>query len=139
MICEVICIDASVGIKWYNQKEIHAEKALKIREEYINDEIDIAVPDIFFYEVINALRYNPEFRQKDIESAISSLKEMQLITVNHDLFLDKIPKIAFDYDITVYDASYVAMAKEKNQIFYTADEKLLKKVDLDFVKHLKEF
>jgi len=42
--------------------------------------------------------------------------------------------------ITIYDASYVALALIEEADLYTADEKLLMKTrDLRIVKHLKDF
>jgi len=42
--------------------------------------------------------------------------------------------------ITIYDASYVALALIHNTILYTADEKLIRKThDLKIVEHIKNF
>jgi len=40
--------------------------------------------------------------------------------------------------LTIYDASYVALAEERRTILYTADKELIEKIDLDFVKHVSE-
>ena len=48
--------------------------------------------------------------------------------------------IAFEHDVTIYDSYFVALAKELNFIFVTADYKLYQKVKgLKFVKLLGEF
>ncbi|MBN2014688.1 MAG: type II toxin-antitoxin system VapC family toxin [Candidatus Altiarchaeota archaeon] len=135
----LICIDASVGVKWYNQKEQHSEYALKIRDSYARREIEIIVPDLFFYEIINALRYNPEFGQRDVKKAAHELLEMQLIVGKDYGFLESAADIAFSYGLTIYDSSYIALAQEKECELYTSDQKTLSKVDLGFVKHVKEF
>lgn len=135
----LICIDASVGIKWYNQEEVHAEYALKIRDAYAKREIDIIVPDLFFYEITNALRYNPEFGQKDVKMAIHELLDMQLMISKDYAFLEEATNIAFSHGITMYDSSYISLSQEKGCDLYTADEKMLSKVDLEFVKHVKDF
>lgn len=135
----IICVDASVGVKWYNQKEVHAEHALRIRESYARRDVDIVVPGLFFCEIANALRYNPEFGQKDVGIAVHELLEMQLMTNESYTFLEKAADMAFYYGITMYDSSYIALAHEKECDLYTADDKMLSKVDLEFVKHIEEF
>jgi predicted nucleic acid-binding protein len=45
--------------------------------------------------------------------------------------------LAFGHNITVYDAFYVALAKETEFTFVTADSKLYERVnDLNFVKFI---
>ncbi len=39
----------------------------------------------------------------------------------------------------IYDASYIALAEELKAKLYTADEKLIRKANIDFVKHISEF
>jgi len=42
--------------------------------------------------------------------------------------------------ITIYDASHVALAQILNVEFYTADERLIRKLcELNFVKHIAQF
>ncbi len=48
-------------------------------------------------------------------------------------------KIAKEKYITVYDASYIALAEEQKAKLYTADERLIKKVNFDFVRYISEF
>ena len=45
--------------------------------------------------------------------------------------------LAFEHNITVYDAFYIALAKEIEFTFITADGRLYKRVkDLNFVKFI---
>ena len=47
--------------------------------------------------------------------------------------------MAYDYDLTIYDSYFIALAKDLNFMFVTADEKLYKKIkNLRFVKLLKD-
>jgi predicted nucleic acid-binding protein len=46
---------------------------------------------------------------------------------------------AFEYNITVYDAFYIALAKDLELSYITADGRLCERVrDLDFVKCIDE-
>jgi predicted nucleic acid-binding protein len=47
-------------------------------------------------------------------------------------------EVAVEKEITVYDASYIALAESLNSKFYTSDKKLIDKVNLNFVVHISE-
>ena len=49
-------IDASIVVKWFVDEE-NSKKALDIRNDHINGNIKIIVPDLTFIEVLNALKY----------------------------------------------------------------------------------
>ncbi|RDD52838.1 MAG: PIN domain nuclease, partial [Candidatus Korarchaeota archaeon NZ13-K] len=55
-------------------------------------------------------------------------------------YMQKTVKVAFKNDMTIYDASYVALALAKKTLLYTADEKLLEKVaNPNLAKHIRDF
>ena len=121
-------LDASVVIKWFTE-EIHHEKAKQIRERFLNNEVNIVVPDLILYEVANALRYNPNFKKEDVIKAINSLIDMDItIVVPMSNVLSKASEIAFETDSTFYDSFYTALASELNAEFITADKKLYAKI-----------
>lgn len=62
---------------------------------------------------------------------------MDIIVPTKDVFESAI-SLAFEYDTTLYDAYFIALAKELNFEFVTADEDLYSKIKkLEFVKLLK--
>lgn len=53
--------------------------------------------------------------------------------------LTKAVRLAFRYEITSYDATYVALAEEIDFDYITADEKLYKKFEgLEYVHFLRD-
>lgn len=55
------------------------------------------------------------------------------------MVIESAVNIAYQCDITIYDAYFAALAKELKFKFVTADEKLYNKIKkLDFVKLLKD-
>ncbi|MCP8316550.1 MAG: type II toxin-antitoxin system VapC family toxin [archaeon] len=60
---EIVVVDASVVAKWFVEEE-YSINALQLRDDYVNRSIDIAAPELLLFEVINSLRYNPEFGEK---------------------------------------------------------------------------
>ncbi|MGQ4892901.1 MAG: type II toxin-antitoxin system VapC family toxin [Candidatus Njordarchaeia archaeon] len=137
-----IVTDASVIIKWFIE-ENYTEKALEIRDRYINGEIVIDMPALMPFEVLNALRYSNLFNKRELRSIAEALTAYGfeyhslkggLATLTVDL--------AIENNITIYDASYLVLALKLNAILYTTDEKLIRSTEQKYgknIKHLKEF
>jgi len=116
--------DTSVIVKWFTKEE-DRDKAIKIREKFVNGEIEIAAPDLIIYELSNALRFNPAFNQEDVKEAIQSILDLDFeIITPLQTTTDKAIELAFEYNITIYDAFYVALADELDYAIITADKKL---------------
>src|SRR3989344_7375220 len=101
--------DASVIIKWFVDEEF-SKKALEIKEKHVSQVTTLIVPDLIFFEIINALRYkkNNEEKLREINNALWKIG-FKVERVNEAL-LSKAIIIAKKYDITIYDAVYVALA-----------------------------
>jgi predicted nucleic acid-binding protein len=134
----MIVLDASVVVKWFSEEEF-TEKALELRERVRTGEERLVVPDLL-YELANALKYNPHFDVHDIHNALRSIFNMGLdIVTPSPEILEAAITLAFEHQITVYDAFYVALAKEIGLTVVTADKKLFDRVrGLEFVKFIGE-
>lgn len=125
---KVVVADASVVAKWFVDEE-YTKKALSLRQDYVNGKTDIACPDLLPYEVLNALRYNPELGEEHIKAAAEALEKYRLWQYP---ILGELSKIcirnSLAYGISLYDSSYVSLAEHIDTSFYTADEKMLEKV-----------
>ena len=133
-----VVLDAPVAVKWYNEED-YSKKALLIRDDYTSGKVDLVEPYLLIYEVGNALRYNPEFGQSDVESATRNLLDMQMDL--REINVEQIPillNFAYMYGITFYDATYVALSSYEDIKFYTADDKLLAKVS-KHATHTREY
>ena len=135
-----IVVDASVVVKWFVEERYSGE-ALTIRDSFIEGLIDIAVPSILYFEVLNALKYSGAFGEDELKKIARILKDYQFTAYGlEDAYAEKTVEVAMRKGITIYDASYVALALIEDVDLYTADEKLLMKTrDLEMVKHLKDF
>ncbi len=135
-----IIADASVIVKWFVEEEYSTEARI-LQDAYINGLIDIAVPSLLHYEVLNALKYSNAFGEDELKQISQILDDFQFniypLTGN---YAEKTVEIAMRKGITIYDASYVALSLLLSSNLYTADEKLLRKTeDLTFIKHIKDF
>ncbi len=133
-------VDASVAIKWFSEEE-YTDKAIELRNRFFKGECELAAPDLILYEVSNALRFNPNFNEDDVNEAVNSLFDMGIdIIVPTPRVVRSSVMMAFNYKITIYDAFYAALASDIGFIFVTADGKLHQKIkDMEFVKHIREF
>lgn len=133
-----LVLDASVVIKWFLPEEKSPE-VQELRRAHLSGEIFIMAPALLLFEIVNALVYKKELTGKVIDEAIKVFffTNPQLVEFTQEV-TSSTAKIARKHEISVYDASYVALAKVLACQFITADEKLFKKIkSLKFVKLLE--
>lgn len=123
-------LDTSVVIKWIRQEEILADQALRLLNEYLAGEIRIAIPALLAYEIANVLRYKPDLTAEHVETALQALFDLALtwIAPTPDLIRESVT-VARASEISVYDASFVALADALKATFVTADERLVRHLD----------
>jgi len=134
-----IVVDTSVVVKWYIPERDH-EQARALRDAYLDGTVDLVAPALMPFEAINALRYSGHYEGKRLEEAAQSLPEygIELVPFHKT---GPVAKIANEFDITIYDASYVTLARTLDTTAYTADETLLDDLDGDdeVVKHVRTY
>jgi len=134
----LLILDASVAVKWFTMEPLR-DKALIIRDKYVNGELDLEAPSLLYYEVANALRYNPRFGIEEVRSAVRTLEDLAITIYDFKGELaSRAVELAYRFGITVYDAAYVALAAIRNATLYTADKEVVVKVSSENVKHLSE-
>jgi len=140
---ERVVLDASVVVKWFVVEE-GREEALAIRDDYIDGRVSICAPHLMLFEVLNAVRY----ARRDLEPSTLRAIARSLALYGFDLYplageyAELTAEVALRNGITVYDASYVALARLLGATMYTADEKLialLSEEDRAYVAHLSEY
>jgi len=136
-----IIIDSSVVIKWYLPDEKDS-KALKIKSDFTNKIVLIAVPLLFFYEVSNIFRTTTKglrIAKEDSVRAYHDLLELDFIIYSSkELFKSALDK-ALDLEVSSYDASYIVLAEYLQIPLYTADERLITKAQSKWVKNLEDY
>ena len=135
-----LVLDTSVIIKWYRQGEALAQQALVLRTAYLAGAATISVPSLLIYEVTNVLRYKNDLSTDQVKEAVQSLFDMDLDIMSPSrLVVDQAIELARTYNITVYDATFVALAEVLSATLVTADERLVQRLaDKSFVHFLNE-
>jgi len=132
-----LVLDASVALKWFFQEK-NSDLAEILLKQIKKDEIKVFVPQIFFFELVNAVKTKAKSTPKDVLEVINKIFSLKLNSekINREL-LAKANFYAQKYDLTIYDASYLALARALEINFITADEKLRGEVKLKLIKILR--
>ncbi len=123
MAGQSLVIDASVGVKWFSARnEESLPQALAIRDAHIAGHISVLVPDLFFYEVANAIVQKKFMPYPTVQAAVESLFALGVNTVllNSDLLFAS-ASLSRQVNITVYDACYIAVAQKHDCPLVTAN------------------
>lgn len=118
-----VVVDASVVAKWYIPERDH-ELARALRDDYLDGRHDLLAPALLPFEVINALKYSGHYEDDQLVEASTTLPEygIELIPYRE---AGPVAEVALDLDVTLYDASYLALALSRDSTVYTADSRLL--------------
>ena len=122
---------ASVAFKWTQPGagESGAGAAIAILQEHLDARVLVHVPSLLFYEVANGLllgRARPAIGA--IEQALSWLfgLSLQIVPPDPDGIV-RAARISRDLGLTVYDATYLALAGSLDCGFVTADRRLARR------------
>lgn len=122
-------IDTSVAVKWFSKDENDSEIALQLRQQMLDGHCSMIAPDLLIYELTNALRYNPNFTNKDVNAALDSIFNMSIDIKNVDAsVVVRAIDIAFRFNVTVYDAYFMALSQIEKKHFLTADYKFIERI-----------
>ena len=133
-----IVVDASVVVKWYLIEEWREESIL-LRDDYIEGKVELIAPSIMPFEVLNTIRYSRrEIPVKILEDIAESLSlyDIKLYNLVGE-YAKSVSRISLEYNITIFDASYVALAIHERGLLYTADNKLINMLDGELLKHIR--
>lgn len=143
MVTKIVS-DASLVVKWFLEDETEVEQAKKIQEDFIEEKIELWAPDIINFEVANA--FNIAVLRKRIlkrvaREFLADFLQFKIFTFETDKIIIPTLNLALDFKLSVYDASYVALAKLEKCDFYTGDKRLVNKLKgkVPFVKWLGDY
>lgn len=136
-----VVADASVVVKWYIPEK-HHEEARRLRDDYLDGTHEIVASHLLSFEVVNALKYSGHYEGKRLVEASESLSEYGL-ELRPFGDCGPVAEVAEELDVSVYDASYVALASAVNSVVLTADEALIEDTSgteyTDQVEHVRDY
>jgi predicted nucleic acid-binding protein len=127
----VLVVDASVGVKLFLKEEGSEEAEAIFARLGGADPIVLAAPDFFFIECANVFRTRVHRRLMTAEQAREAFMILQSLPLQ-GVASAELASVAFDFalahGLSVYDATYAALAERLGAPLVTADEKLAKKL-----------
>jgi len=123
-----IVLDASVILKWIFDDEEGGDRVSRYRDNHIAEREIIAAPDLLFYEIANVLATKTRLPAAAVTEAFSLLWNFNLERFDFGLeeFLAGLA-MARKYNVSLYDAAYIELARRLKCTFVTADRKLYEK------------
>lgn len=119
-------VDASVVAKWF-LPEADTEASVLLRARHVSGDLRLVAPDLLVYEVANALRYHPHVGSDRLAEHMEDLFAFDLgLEPTSEASMTAAVHTAFRLGLSIYDASYIALAQRLDSIVYTADESMLR-------------
>jgi predicted nucleic acid-binding protein len=131
-----LVIDASVVVKWFIE-EIDSDKAILLRDRFIEGKVEFFIPSLLYFEVLNALKYSQFFNSNELNDAGESLENygLKVVAIKNEL-REIMIKVALDHELSIYDACYLGLSIGLDKLFCTADEKIIKKLPIAIKKNV---
>lgn len=121
-----LVIDSSVVVKWFVDETL-IDIARLVRSEWKSRRIVCFAPDLLFVEMGNIIwkkRRRNEISTADASLVIGGLQRLPWRVTSTESLLEDAYKIATEWDRTVYDSCYLALANRMKCDFVTADDRL---------------
>lgn len=122
-------VDASVGIKLFLVEPLSDEAHALFAGLTSDLPARLHVPDLFYIECTNILwKYVKRFglSHEDARFFVQQLGQLSLLASPTQALAGEALDIALAYDITAYEATYVALAQQLDLPLITADARLVR-------------
>jgi len=135
---EILVIDASLTLRLVLDNSAQATVQAYF-EGWIEHGCSFTAPTLWVYETTSAIHKSVHFEQLTKKEGEEALQ--QVLTLNVDVIAPSatLAKAAFDWTTklkraSAYDSFYLALADEHDAPLWTADGKLVRAVNLDWVR-----
>lgn len=134
-------LDTSVVIKWYHHaKENHVAQARKLWEDFNKGKITIILPDILPLELFNVFIKAKASSAERSYSVIARLYQTSINFVEVSLPVLKITgNLMEQYQLTSYDAYFLALAKYEECTLISDDKKAHGKITDGTILMLEDY
>lgn len=126
-----VCVDTSFVLKLVLPEE-HSDAVHLVWSQWIDKKIDIYAPYLLLYEAHSVIRnkvHRKELTLNEGKTAAEVLMEQEIIFYNTPTTVRIACNFARQYNQpTLYDAFYLAVARELESEFWTADKKLFNSI-----------
>ena len=136
-----VVVDSSVIVKWLNtSNELNIDQADRLMESAIKGETELLAPELAKYEIGNVLLKGKKLTNNEAFISLGTLYSLPITFVSETIDLAKETfSYANTFNITYYDASFLAVAKEYDAMLVTENAKHQGKAKDITVKSLQDY
>lgn len=130
--------DASIIVKWFLEED-YSDRARTMRDSFATGKLALSVPSLLLYETLNALRHSGFYDKEELILAARSLSKYGFdVWEPRGNVYELGALLSSEHNVSIYDASYVALAKQLNTTLYTADSELIQKFP-ENTRHIRSY
>lgn len=119
----LLIIDSNVVAKWFFPEHL-TEKALAVRDDWQIRAVELIAPELLLIEVCHVIRTKTRIQiitPDESKSTMQNLLSLEIPTVPIYPLLVTANEFAIVFELTIYDALYLALAQELSGTLITAD------------------
>ncbi len=124
-----LVVDACVALKWALDDEEEVASALALRDDGLGGRFAMLAPSLWLYEVVNALVV--AVRRERVPGGLAAEARAHLLGVGirlADPEAEACFALATRFELTAYDAAYLALAEAVDGELWTGDLRLCERV-----------
>ena len=134
-------IDSNIALSWFFPDEESSAEATRLLVDFRANRVRLIVPSLWEYEVINTLHVGVlrgRISRQEGDDYCQTLLDMNVEFHEFKLLALAARKLAIRHNLTIYDASYLALAELYRCEFYSFDKQLVKAARKSGLIHLPE-
>lgn len=134
-------VDSSIIVKWLNtENEKNVEEANTLLTDALDDNITLIAPELAKYEVGNVLLKGKKLTVEEVQISLKTIHALPItFFTESEALARETYEIAFKNNITYYDASFMALAKQYKATLITENIKHQGKSNYVKVSTLKDY
>lgn len=144
MTAKRLVLDACVALKWTLLDEDFIDEADALLKDMVAGKVVLLAPTLFDYEITNTLKIcvvRARLSEADAVLALQQYKNFNIQKYDFSPLQSLAFQLANQYQRSVYDATYLALAKSQGVDLITGDKRLFNAVNpaLNWVKWIGDY
>lgn len=125
-------------MKWFIEEDF-SDTARRMRDSFVTGKLAISVPSLLFYETLNVLWHSGLYGEEELVLLARSLSKYGFdVHEPRGNIYEQSATLSSRHNVSIYDATYVALALLLKATLYTADSELIEKFP-EATRHIGSF
>ena len=120
---KLLVVDASAVLKWQLDDEEYVPQAIALRDDfYALGAVKAIAPHLLIYEVINGILTATRRKRLASDKALEAMTNLLELGVElKQVGAERVLELALAYNLSAYDAAYLALAEREGCELWTGD------------------